>query len=118
MSGKKQKLTAQVVKTFYTILMYCEIIPTFPTLSALDYEELRIHLEKMKQSEGCREFRERYYFNNKKKWCMNLQQIKQHRNARKLAEDIAVLYHFGIDAEMYKKRSNVYYNSVMVYNSL
>ena len=90
MSGKKQKLTAQVVKTFYTIQMYCQIIPTFPSLSALQYEELRINLEEMKQSEGCREHRERYNFNNRKKWCMNLQQLKQHRNARKLEAEISV----------------------------
>ena len=118
MSGKKQKLTAQVVKSFYTILMYKQIIPTFATLSALQYEELRRHLEKMKQSEGCREYKERYCFNNQKKWRMNRQQIKQHRNERKLGEEIKVLHQFGIDADMYKKSSNAYYNALMVYQGL
>jgi hypothetical protein len=117
MSGKKQKLTAQVVKTFYTILMYCQIIPTFPSLSALQYEELRMYLEEMKQSEGCREHRERYYFNNRKKWCMNLQQLKQHKNARKLDAEISVQQHYGMGADVFMK-SNSYYNAQMVYLGL
>ncbi len=117
MSGKKQKLTAQVVKTFYTILMYCQIIPTFPSLSALEYEEWRIVVEELKQSEGCREHRERYYFNNRKKWCMNLQQLKQHRNARKLEADITLVQHFGMVADVYTK-SNEYYNSSILFHTL
>jgi hypothetical protein len=117
MSGKKQKLTAQVVKTFYTILMYCQIIPTFPSLSALQYEELRMDLEEMKQSEGCHEYRERYYFNNRKKWCMNLQQLKQHKNAQKLEAEISVQQHYGMGADVFRK-SNAYYHAQMVYHGL
>jgi hypothetical protein len=117
MSEKKQKLTAQVGKTYHTILMYKQIILTFPSLSALEYEELRMHLEEMKQSEGCREHRERYYFNNRKKWCMNLQQLKQHRNARKLEAEISVQQHYGMVADVFTK-SNAYYNAQMVYQGL
>jgi hypothetical protein len=118
MSGKKQKLTAQVVKTFYTILMYCQIIPTFPSLSALQYEELRMYLEEMKQSEGCREHRERYYFNNRKKWCMNLQQLKHYKNARKLEAEISVQQHYGMGADVFMKISNSYYHAQMVNQGL
>ena len=97
--------------------MYSQVILTFPTLSALEYEELRIYLEAIKQSEGCREYKERYHFNNKKHWCMNLQQLQQHRNARKLAAEISVQQHYGTTADVFMQ-SNVYYNSAIVYNSL
>ena len=97
--------------------MYSQVIPTFPTLSALEYEELRIYLEAIKQSEGCREYKERYHFNNKKHWCMNLQQLKQHRNARKLEPEISVQQHYGMGVDVFTK-SNAYYHAQMVYQGL
>ncbi len=97
--------------------MYSQVIPTFSTLSALAYEELRIHLEAVKQSEGCREYRELYHFNNKKQWRMNRQQLQQFRIAKKLVAEISVQQHYGTTADVFTQ-SNMYYNSAMVYNSL
>ena len=97
--------------------MYSQVIPTFPTLSALAYEELRIYLEELKQSEGCREYKQRYHFNNKKQWRMNLRQLQQFRNAQKLAAEISVQQHYGTTADVFTQ-SNMFYNSAMVYNSL
>ena len=97
--------------------MYSQVIPTFPTLSALAYEELRIYLEAKKQSEDWREYKELYHFNNKKKWRMNLRQLQQFNNAKKLAAEISVQHHYATIANVFTQ-SNMFYNSAMVYNSL